>query len=496
MTTVSSSTYGSGTQMQVTGLASGLDTASIISSLMAVEAQPQTRLKNSLAAEQSKLAALQSLNTAVASLASSAQSFENGSTWTQLTTSSTSSHISVTAASSATKTTLNVVVDQVAKAASSQSTSSDWTIGTTYTLYDSTGAAMKDADGNPITFTVKADEDGNPDLSDIASQINGSTSTTKLVGSVIHADDGDHLTISSKSTGATSNFSVSADGGTTKVVDTADDANATTRTTGVQAQITVDGQTITSSSNTFKNVEDGLDLSIDPNIDLTDDAQKKSTIAITDDGSSRANAVSAFISQLNAVLKNLSDASSYGKVPTTVSSAAYDPSSTDNSTNSATGQGALAGNSTIRQLASDLVNSMFGSTDVSGQGSITTMGISVDNDGNITFDATAFKAAYQADPDKVTAAFAGKTDSFASRVYAVANGASDKFDGSITQEINSENSTIDNINDSIDNWSDILAQRQSMLEKQYANLETALSKLQSQSSWLQSQLEGLDDSSN
>ncbi|MFC7504863.1 flagellar cap protein FliD N-terminal domain-containing protein, partial [Nocardioides sp. GCM10030258] len=54
------------------GLASGLDTASIISQLMALEALPQTKLKTQVTAEQSKVTALQKLNTALQALGTSA----------------------------------------------------------------------------------------------------------------------------------------------------------------------------------------------------------------------------------------------------------------------------------------------------------------------------------------------------------------------------------------------------------------------------------------
>ena len=48
------------------GLISGLDTATIISQLMQLEAQPQTRLKTKVTVEQSAVTALQALNTKLA----------------------------------------------------------------------------------------------------------------------------------------------------------------------------------------------------------------------------------------------------------------------------------------------------------------------------------------------------------------------------------------------------------------------------------------------
>ncbi len=56
----------------VSGLVSGLDTATIISQLMQVEAQPQTMLKTRLSTEQSTVSTLQALNARFAALASKA----------------------------------------------------------------------------------------------------------------------------------------------------------------------------------------------------------------------------------------------------------------------------------------------------------------------------------------------------------------------------------------------------------------------------------------
>ena len=56
----------------VSGLASGLDTATIIDQLMQLEAASQTRLKSRVTTEQSTLKVLQNLNTKFAALATQA----------------------------------------------------------------------------------------------------------------------------------------------------------------------------------------------------------------------------------------------------------------------------------------------------------------------------------------------------------------------------------------------------------------------------------------
>ena len=69
----------------VSGLVSGLDTATIISQLMQVEAQPQAMLKTRLSAEQSHVSTLQSLNARFATLASKAHDLTTSAAWSPLT---------------------------------------------------------------------------------------------------------------------------------------------------------------------------------------------------------------------------------------------------------------------------------------------------------------------------------------------------------------------------------------------------------------------------
>ena len=79
----------------------------------------------------------------------------------------------------------------------------------------------------------------------------------------------------------------------------------------------------------------------------------------------------------------------------------------------------------------------------------------------------------------------------AMRLNMVASAATDFSNGSITNAINGEQSTIRDLTDQIADWDERLQQRQDLLKMQFANLETALGKLKDQSSWLSGQLASL-----
>lgn len=482
-TTTTTTSYGGTPVIQFSGLASGLDTSSIISELMQVEAVPQTLLKNRMAAEQTQVTALQSVNSAFAALSTAAQSFATGSTWTQLAATSSSSSISVTASSSAVPANVTVVVNNTAQGAQANVTTPP-AAATTYTVLGADGTPLKDSSGNAIAFTPK-----DTSLSSIADAINATTSTSNLKAVLINPTGANGtapmLEILSTQTGAASNFKITgADGSvladTTVAPDPASDPPVVMQ--GKDASISVDGQTITSSSNTFKSVMPGVDLTVTAGTA----AATKSTISVTDDGTSRASGIKLFVQQINTLLQTVASQTAYGSISTSSGTAS-------------SGAGALAGNPDLRDLATQLVNTIFPSDGTS----MADYGLDVDKDGNLTFDQDAFTAAYQADPDKVQAAFIGKAttnvddtttgmDGFVTRVQKLADLASDPYAGTLTASIKSMNAEINDYSDQISDWDDRLAAKQASLQTIYTNLETKLSTLQSQSEWLSSQLDSLD----
>lgn len=434
--------------IQFSGLASGLDTTSIISSLMDVESVPQNNLKDRLATTQSETSALQEINTALASLSTSAKSFADGSTWSQLSGTSSSSAVTVKASSSAIPASFSLTVDQTASAARTTITAAmlAGAPGTTFSLT-----------GNGTTVPV----DSGGSLSTLASAINATTKATGVQAQLVHSTTGDVLLLNSTATGSAAGFSL-----------TNSDTSPFASATGSDALVTINGTTqVTSSSNTFTNLMPGIDVTL--GADATNTTTTSITVAA--DGASRATAMKAFISQLNDVLSQISSTTAYGTITPGKAS---------------TGGGVLPGDSTLRAVADQLVNTIF----PGGTQSMGTYGVSIDRDGQFTFDSDAFAKAYAADPDGVQAAFIG-TGSFTERVQKVADSASDPYEGMVSLYIKSENSEASRYTDQIAAWDDRLAAKQASLQQLYTALETQLSKLNAQSSWLSSQIDSLPDTS-
>lgn len=460
--------------LQFGGLASGLDTASIISQLMQLESQPQTSLKNTLSAEQVKLAAYKSTNSDISGLGSVASKLAANAAWTTLAATSSNSAISVTASSSATPANVSVTVNQLA-------TASQATWSQKFALTDATDTSFvvrtKDSSGAWVDKTVT----GDGTMKGLIDAINDPDNATGLTAAAVNTGNGQYqLIVTSNSTGAASDFQLRKGDGTSYVL------TGGSYTVGQDAKISVNGIDATSSSNTFTGIMPGVDITLASGAT----AGTTSTIAIALDGSSRATSIASLIANLNNVIAGIGVTTSYGTVGTD---------------GTFSGGGSLKGDGTLRSIAQQLTNTIFSAADADYDNtgtsmSLLQMGVSIDKTGTITFDQDAFNAAYAKDPDKVTAAITGE-GGFADRISAVTDAATKGvqdpddpthwYTGSITGAMDSETSLISSLNDRISDWDDILANKQAALERQYASLETALSALQTQSSWLTSQLDSL-----
>ncbi|GAB3869140.1 flagellar filament capping protein FliD [Nocardioides maradonensis] len=447
--------------IQISGISSGLDTSSIISSLMAVESAPQTAIKNRVTAQQAQVSALQSINTALAAISTTSDSFRTGSTWTQLKATSSDSSVTVSATSAATQGNLSLTVNSIASSAQLGYASSAALTDVVATAGTTLQVSMNDG-------SVVSVDTGDGKLSTLITNLNkatGSSGQRLLQASAVDAGNGQvRLLVAAAATGAGSISVATSDGSTL--------LGGAVSVAGSDASVSLGaGITVTSSSNTFSSLLPGVSVT------LGGATPVGTPIAITvaDDGASRANGVNQFVKQINELMSQIGAQTKYSSSL---------GSSSAPKTNDA---GILAGNQDLASVVNALRMTIFPSDGTS----LASYGLDIDHDGNLTFDTDKFQAAYQADPSGVQAAFTG-TDGWVSRVLKVSDGASLPASGTISQSIKAMNDRIASENDDIDAWDARLAMKQTALETMYTNLETTLSKLQSQQSWLTSALSSLD----
>ena len=434
----------------ISGLVSGLDTTSIIDQLMSIEAQSQNTLKTRLTTQQSTLKSLQDLNSKLGALATQAKGLGTTAAWQPLTATSSSTAVQATATTGTSPGSFDV---QVVRTATTHSLTFATTATSTDHVTGTTDNVVLTVNGTPTTLTT----DGT--LSGLVSALNASG--TGVRAGTVRLDDGtQRLSVRAATSGAAAAFTLTAEDGT-------DLLGGATVQAGQDAAITIGPDTLHSATNTFANAVPGLSMTISA-------AAVGTTVSVavsTDTGKVR-DQVKGLVDAVNAALTQMDTVTASGTRTTT--------------------GGALAGDPVVASVRGALVDAVF----PADGSSLAAYGLQTDRDGKLVFDATAFEAAYAADPATVSAALGGSTTSgFAGRVASITRSASDPYSGSLTSEVTGSNTMIRELQDSISDWDTRLALKRQSLTAQFTALETALSQMQSQSSWLSSQLASLPSTS-
>lgn len=434
----------------ISGLASGIDTSSLIEQLMTLEAAPQTRLKSRLSTQQSQLSSLQSLNTQIAALATKATEMAKASSWTVYSVASSLTGVTATASTGAAQGALAVRVDAVAAA---------------HRLTFATTAAGTDTvvtNGTDVKLTVGATTttiatDGT--LNGLVSAINGAGKG--VYATTVKLDDGTYrLSVQASSTGAAGAFTLTDSTGAALL-------GGATVIQGTDAAVTIGTDTVHSSTNTFSGVATGVDFTVSAAA-----VGQTATLTVSADSSSATTKVKSFVDAINAALSQIDTLTAYNAATKT--------------------SGTLAGESALREVRSNLVNAIY----PADGSSLADIGLQTDKYGKIVFDSDKFAAALKANPDAVAARFtAAGTTGYATRLKTAASAASDSTTGTLTASITGHNSSIKTLQQGIDDWSDRLELRRTSLTRQFTAMETALSNLQSQGNWLASQISSLSSSS-
>lgn len=439
------------------GLSSGLDTTSLINSLMQVESQPQTALKTKVSTYTTSNSAYQTVNAKMKALLTAAQDLTKADTWKSAKATSSSTDVVATASTGAQTGDLTF---SVTKLASSHRVTAAFdaadTPATTTNSFDLTIGVGDEA----VTTTLPLDWDQNTPQG-VADAINQAGLNVRA--SVVTTDAGPVLQMAATKPGAANEFTIVGLTSAAAVMTPASDGQLTV---GDPAD---GGFTVTSSSNTFAGVMPGVTIT----------ASKLAaavTVSVASDADALATKMAAMVEATNAALSQISVSASAGK-----------GASSSGATSNA---GPLAGDYTVRQLSSKMLSAV--STGFSGFGSFKQLGIQLTSDGKLTFAKDDFLTAYQANPTTIQDAI---TNGVAKSLESVSEAATDTISGSVTQKIQSGNTAISRLNKEILDWDTRLADRKTALQRQFSAMESALSKISSQSSWLSSQTAGSSSNS-
>lgn len=351
----------------------GLPVSSYASAMQEALTQQLTKAPNAelsqLNSQQSALTALQSaLNT----FQQATQTLASSQNWNSVTAASSDpTAFSATTSAGAQASNYNIQVTELAQTQSDiLQTSSLPSSASTAMNMSGTLVITPNSSGSATTINVTTSES----LNDIVNAVNADTSTTGVQAQVLYNGTGYMLALSAINSGTTSGYSLS---GSSLITSSATSTTfSDTETAPQNATILLDGQTFTSSTNTFDKAIPDVTL----NVFQTTSSSSTNTLSITNNSSSTIQAVQTWMNAYNSLVDLLHQDTAFS-------------SSTNSSGATTTNSGPLFtdfnANSLLSQLPSAL-NNMISSTGNSAINSLASIGIVVDpNNGHLEFQSSS-----------------------------------------------------------------------------------------------------------
>lgn len=429
------------------GLVSGLDTGSLIEKLVSLERGSATAITTKQSNLNTQKSIVSSMSSAVAALATAVRGLDLASEGRPLSSTSSDTKVSVAVSSGATAGIHDLRVKTLAtsKVVQSKSVSS----------HDVAGVLGNGGVNITVAGTTKSVSWNSTDTLDgIASKINAAAAG--VTASVVDTSGTGayRIILTAKDSGTAAAPTFADTGGGANRLDFSTAGNL--KVAAVDAVVTVDGIDVTRPKNVITDVLPGVTLTLNA-IHETADPSNRTTVAL--DQKSLTEKVKAVVTAYNAVNSALHVQLDY--------------------TGTTKGANTLFGDSTLRQLQSQLgqvMSSSFGGMTLSD------IGISRDRTGAMTLDESKLASAASANPDVVGNLFV--SNGFASALTTLTDSYTLSGTGVFatkTQSLVDRHAVLQTQVDRINKSADNLQER---LEKQFAALETAMSALQSQSGQL------------
>jgi flagellar hook-associated protein 2 len=472
---------GGSTPMQVTGLASGLDTNAIVQALMATQQQQVTNLQNQQTGLTAMNTQLTNIQSALQKVAADAQALGSPSLFalTQTVSSTNSTLVGATATSNNGAVVGGYQVSVSALASASQRT---------YSFTSQSSANTVTIDGQQVSLAAGASAD------DLVNAVN-SNSNLDVWATVTQEASGNtpaQIVFSDRQTGEPSGNYIQVSDTAGALTDTGNDVP------GTDAAYTINGgATQYSSSNTISGASlggttqptqgQGATQTI-PGVTLSLNGVTGSspvTVTVGTPAPSTTNiqtAVQQFITDYNSAITMIQ------------TQLTQTPSSSDPT------QGTLFGDQDLQQLMSNMrdqmdatvggltgsMSSMLDAGVSTGAASGTAAPSQSAISGDLTLDATTLTQALTNNATAVHQMLQSWSISFSSMVNNEAAPG-----GTIDTRIQGDDTQSNYLTTQISNMQAANAQQQSELVQEFANMEAALSSSQSTSSWLTSQLNSL-----
>lgn len=439
------------------GLATGLNTTSIIDELVKVERRPITLLQQQQVTIEEKIDLYQQLSGKIGALKTAVTKLSTASSFFIKTAKSSNENVLVaTSSSNADVANHSIIVNRLARASTLASTTfNDANITTvgTGTLAITVGATTTNitvgSTNNTLEGLRDAINDADVDVTASIVTVNaGPTPSYRLV-------------VSGKSTGLANAVSISAaglSGGTAP--------GFTTTQTADDADLMVDGIAIARATNVVSDVVTGITLDLKSASPGTENQ-----VTVNNDNEAIEEQLADFVAKYNEVMTFIADQTKY---------------------DSATEQGGpLIGDSTLRTLRRMLQSVI--TTPVAGLPSILgEIGIATQKDGTLSVNSSKLSDALANNLDGVSNLFLAAVNGLGKAVINYSENAIRLGDGILSARIDGAQDEINKIEDRIAAKEDQLDRFEQDLIRKFTALETLVSQINTQGNFLTQQLTALN----
>lgn len=452
--------------LSVGGLATGIDTKSLVSQLMALERLPEKLLTAQKTAAQKQIDVYNLLSTSLGNFKTLMAGMNTSSTFQSMTASVVDNSFFTAQASSTA--TAGVHTVKITDLATSQRQVSELGYTSASDLNFKTGTiSITGGDSTVPPITI----DGtNNSLNGIADAIN--KSGANVTASVINDGSGSpyRLVLNGKDT---NNYTINTNGLTvgsgTNLKPTFAQTGAT-YVKGIDASFSVDGVDITKKSNTITDVIPGVTLNLVK--------AGTTTVSVINDSTAVTAKLNNFVNAYNDAIGLINKYSSY-----------------DSTTKVA---GVLSGDSTVKSLKTELQslirNPLSGVNE--DYSLLSQIGITSNaKDGTLSIDSTKLTAALTANPAAVADLFTHNSGVYGldSSQYGIAEQFNQKLDklthayvgssstdnGTIATRIKGLNTKMSNIDDQVATMERLMTQKEENLNKQFSAMESLVSNISS-----------------
>lgn len=442
------------------GLATGIDTGSIIDQLMNIERVPITRMEADKTWLNNRLTAFTDFDKRLNTFLSSIDSLgDRDGYFKKIATTNTQDYLLAKATTDAVpNTSYEVEVVNLAKVEKSYSDSG---FASKTTQVFGTGDLVINVGGTNKTVTISSSDNS---LEGIAKAI--TDADIGVTAAVIN--DGDpanpyRLTITGNDVATAFSIDISGLTGGTATLGTFSESQPAS-----QAHIRVDGIDIYSNSNSLEEAIPGVTLDL-----LKAEAGTKTEIKVKENNSSITSNLTAFVKGYNEVVSFVTGQSAYGDKKT----------------------GVLGGDSGLNSIKRHLQNLL---TEFSGSGNykaLSQLGLETQKDGTVKLNSDTLNDAIEDDLEGVVSLLAGEEDGDGgiSAVFEdYLKGLTNSTNGVLAGRKSSINTNIERIDGRIEQMEARLEKREKLLKAQFLAMEKLVSTFNATSSYLTQQLESIN----